>query len=58
MKSQQTTHYHSKSCNIEIRIILKQVYENPEYHKKRFHKVLKQGILGVHVMSSCSKIQS
>ena len=44
MKSQRTPHYHCKSCNIEIPIILKQVHENTEY-QKRFDKFLKQGII-------------
>ena len=45
MKSQRTPHYHRKSCNIEIPIILNQVHENMEYHKKRFDKFVKQGII-------------
>ena len=38
-------HYFCKSCQLSIPITLKEVYENTDYHKKRFDKVLKQGIM-------------
>ena len=38
-------HYFCKSCQLSIPIILKEVHENTEYHKTRFDKFVKQGII-------------